>query len=83
MKISKKSLIIAVMALFSAVATVPAFALPVPGGYIDPTMLSDSLTAIQADVTNVSANAWTLAFMITGIGIAIGLFKKFTTKGAR
>lgn len=51
--------------------------------YVDSATLSTSLTNLQDTVTAVSGNAWTLAFMVTGISIAIGLFKKFTNKGAR
>lgn len=49
---------------------------------INATDLAAGVTDIKDTATTVSSAAWTIAFTVTGLSIAFGLFKKFMSKGA-
>jgi hypothetical protein len=50
--------------------------------YIDAAALTAGTADITATINTVATNSWPLAFLVTGLTIAIGLFKKFTKKSA-
>jgi len=46
------------------------------------TVLDPMYTEVTADINLLSTKAWPIVFLVTGISIGIGLFKKFTRKAA-
>lgn len=49
---------------------------------IDQTAVDAQYAALEGDINYLAGKAWVIVFLVVGIGVAIGLFKKFTKKAA-